>query len=461
MTAVDAISFVICNKIDSINIIMRFQKYSLLSLSLLVTLGAQAQFGSYNPSERFSYVDAETGYQIQVLTDTTYNDHYLYQTDPMWTSDSRYLLFRSSSRDKSAAFERPGNNGEMVRVNPAQIFFVELSTGRIFQATGGQNPGTPFLANQSNRMFLSRMEEGQWKMYVMNLDAFFTDVRAGKVKDKASYETLVGIFPGNMGKAGSYCVSCDDRYAYITVQREGTPEEIKAMQEKAFKPLDNQPVKVSPTLSGIRKMDLQTGEVTKVIDADFRIGHIQASRFRPEEIVFCNETGGDAHQRMWYCKADGSVMKPLYAETPLDWVTHETFATEDYVYFNILGFQDRLRKQASGIMRINLRTDDVECIGQVELDQDRRACPAQMTGRGFWHSNSTRDNRLAAGDTFAGNVWIIDVATGLRTKVVPDTKMKPDHAHPSFSPDGRYLLFQSGHFTNGTRLNLMMVDLNQ
>ncbi|SUV49408.1 Uncharacterised protein [Phocaeicola vulgatus] len=71
-------------------------------------------------------------------------------------------------------------------------------------------------------------------------------------------------------------------------------------------------------------MNLSTGEVTKVIDTEFKTGHIQASRFTPGEIVFCNETGGDAHQRMWFCTADGTVFKPLYKETPLDWVTHET-----------------------------------------------------------------------------------------------------------------------------------------
>ena len=186
---------------------------------------------------------------------------------------------------------------------------------------------------------------------------------------------------------------------------------------------------------------------------------IQASRFTPGEIVFCNETGGDAHQRMWYCTADGKVFKPLYKETALDWVTHETFATKDYVYFNILGFLPRLRKQANGIYRINLRTDDVEQIGQVEMEKDRCAIDGQLVGRGFWHCNASRDNRWAAGDTFGGNVWMMNVATGERHWLVSDTKMRPDHAHPSFSPDGTKVLFQSGHFTNGKRLNLMMVDI--
>lgn len=262
-----------------------------------------------------------------------------------------------------------------------------------------------------------------------------------------------------MGRPGGYAVDCMDDYAYITVEREGTEEEKERMMKNAFLPETNQPVKIKPTLCGIRKMNLQTGEVTKVIDTEFKVGHIQASRFTPGEIVFCNETGGDAHQRMWYCTADGKVFKPLYKETALDWVTHETFATKDYVYFNILGFLPRLRKQANGIYRINLRTDDVEQIGQVEMEKDRCAIDGQLVGMGFWHCNASRDNRWAAGDTFGGNVWMMNVATGERHWLVSDTKMRPDHAHPSFSPDGTKVLFQSGHFTNGKRLNLMMVDI--
>ena len=68
--------------------------------------------------------------------------------------------------------------------------------------------------------------------------------------------------------------------------------------------------------------------------------------------------------------------------------------------------------------------------------------------------------KIFAGDTFGGNVWLVNVQTGERHWLASDTKMKPDHAHPSFSPDGTKVLFQSGHFTNGKRLNLMMVDIS-
>lgn len=418
-----------------------------------------AQFGQCTPSERWTYTDAQTGNKITVLTDTLKNDRFLYQTDPMWTADGKYLLFRSSSRGDGTMVERTQPNGEKKKWKPTQIYFIEMATGKIIQATEGADLGNAFLANRSNKLFISRNENHQWKLYVMDLDRFFADVEHDKVGKPAKYERLIGIFPAEMGRPGGYAVDCMDDYAYITVEREGTEEEKERMMKNAFLPETNQPIKIKPTLCGIRKMNLQTGEVTKVIDTEFKVGHIQASRFTPGEIVFCNETGGDAHQRMWYCTADGKVFKPLYKETALDWVTHETFATKDYVYFNILGFLPRLRKQANGIYRINLRTDDVEQIGQVEMEKDRCAIDGQLVGRGFWHCNASRDNRWAAGDTFGGNVWMMNVATGERHWLVSDTKMRPDHAHPSFSPDGTKVLFQSGHFTNGKRLNLMMVDI--
>lgn len=437
-------------------------KKTLLSLALVCGFATSvfAQFGNCTPSEKWQYIDKVTGQTITVLTDTTKNDRFLYQTDPMWTADGKYLLFRSSSRGDDKLIETTAPDGKKRSYRPTQIYFIEMETGKIIQATEGPNLGNAFLANKTNKMFMSRREEGNWNMYVMDLDKFFADVKKGKVKKAKNYETFIGTFPTEMGKPGGYAIDCNDDYAYIGVEREGTEEEKERMMKNAFIPETNQPVKIKPVLSGLRKMNLQTGEVTKIIDTEFKIGHIQASRFTPGEIVFCNETGGDANQRMWFCTADGSVFKPLYKETPLDWVTHETFGTKDFVYFNILGFQPRLRKQANGILRINLRTDDVELLGQVELGMDQKAMEGQLTGRGFWHCNSSRDNKWAAGDTFAGNVWVINVETGQRHQLVSDTKMKPDHAHPSFSPDGTKVLFQSGHFTNGKRLNLMMVDIS-
>lgn len=420
---------------------------------------ANAQFGKFTASEWTKVKDEQTGVELNVLTDTQKNDKFIYQTDPMWTPDGKYLLFRSSSRSGEPEVERTMPDGRVVKFAPSFYYFVEVASGRIVQATDA-SVSTCFLANQSNRMFLNRRIDGKWTMYVMDLDKFFAAANKGKAKSIDDYSKYIGTFEesAEMGRPGGWCVNSDDTYAYITVSREGTAEERAAMEAKAFKVRDDQPKKVDQSLSGLRKMNLKTGEVSYIRNVDFRVGHIQASRFRPNEILFCCETGGDAAQRMWYCDANTNEYKPLYKETPLDWVTHETFGTEDYVYFNVLGWQDRLRKQVSGIFRINLRTDDVDCIGQVEMDKDR---VSSLTGRGFWHCNSTRDNRWAAGDTFAGSVWIINVETGHKYQIASDLKMAPDHAQPFFSPDGKMLCFQSGHFSDGKRLNLVMVDLTK
>ena len=53
-----------------------------------------AQFGNCTASEMQTYTDRETGNTITILTDTLKNDRFLYQTDPMWTHDGKYLLFQ-------------------------------------------------------------------------------------------------------------------------------------------------------------------------------------------------------------------------------------------------------------------------------------------------------------------------------------------------------------------------------
>ena len=100
----------------------------------------------------------------------------------------------------------------------------------------------------------------------------------------------------------------------------------------------------------------------------------------------------------------------------------------------------------------------MDCLGNVEMEKDRES---SLRGRGFWHCNSTRDNQWAVGDTFGGDIWMINVENGYRQMIASDVKMAPDHSHPFFSPDGKKLCFKSGHYSDGKRLNLVMVDLTK
>lgn len=117
-----------------------FSYYIILAFSK----AALAQFGNCTASEMRTYVDSATGNTITMLTDTMKNDRFLYQTDPMWTADGKYLLFRSSSRGNDKEVESTLPNGEKRKWTPTQIYFIEMATGKIIQATEGPNLGSAF-----------------------------------------------------------------------------------------------------------------------------------------------------------------------------------------------------------------------------------------------------------------------------------------------------------------------------
>jgi oligogalacturonide lyase len=188
-----------------------------------------------------------------------------------------------------------------------------------------------------------------------------------------------------------------------------------------------------------------------VIDVPFRMGHVQTNPWVPGEILYCHETTGDAPQRMWTIQADGTGNRPLYVESPDEWITHETYASPDEVMFLIIGHLPYLRKHPTGIAVINLRTDDMKIIGQLDEDMGQ----GQLGG--YWHCNGSPDGRWAVGDTFKGNIHVIDRQTSEQVLLTTDHKMKPDHCHPIFSPDSQRVLFQSGHLSDGKWLDLMTV----
>ena len=206
---------------------------------------------------------------------------------------------------------------------------------------------------------------------------------------------------------------------------------------------------------GIRSIDLKTGEIKTVIDVNFRMGHVQTNPWVPGEIVYCHETTGDAPQRMWFVRGDGTGNRPLYAEDPKgwEWITHETFATKDEVMFLIIGHLPYLRERPSGVAIINLRDNRMNIIGQIDEN-----IAADRPG-GFWHCNGSSDGRWAVADTFKGDIYLIDRLDGQTTLLTTDHKMTPDHAHPIISPDNKRVLIQSGRLTNGESLDLMEIAI--
>jgi oligogalacturonide lyase len=152
---------------------------------------------------------------------------------------------------------------------------------------------------------------------------------------------------------------------------------------------------------------------------------------------------------MWTVHADGSGNRPLYEECEQEWVTHEVITTPDFVYFNVMAHLPRLRKKPTGIFSINLRNDEVKVLGQVS------------EGRGFWHCNGSADGKWAAGDNFEGSIYLVNLETSEISLLTTGHLMRPDHTHPTFSPDGKQILFQSGMLSGGQSLDLMLVNVTE
>jgi oligogalacturonide lyase len=445
----------------------------LTALTFVVSAFASS-VGKVFPSEKTSYVDPATGRKVTVLTTDTSGSEKPYQTHPTWTADGQWVLMRSNR----------GGNGQ-------QAFLVHEQTGEIIQVTDGSASGTGSLNLSRKEMKLWLIRGGPVfgrtppadappppppaprQLVEINLAALIADARAGTPKDAATYERIVTTFPADLRDSGGFGVDVDESKAYCGVTwgpppprppqaapaTANTPGQRRSIDDANTNPAEAREAsrlrfaEAGKGPGGIRSVDLKTGEIKTVIDTDFRMGHVQTSHWTAGEIIYCHETTGDGPQRMWTVRGDGTGNRPLYVETPDEWITHETSAGPDEVMFNIMGHLPYLREHPTGVAVINLRTNAMKILGQLEEDMGR--------GRlgGFWHCNGSPDGQWAVADTFKGNVWLISRKTGEQILLTSDHKMRPDHTHPIFSPDSKRVLIQSGHRSDGKYLELMTVDV--
>lgn len=401
----------------------RGYRAAVLALTLVCSAhsipAAGSDVGRRFPLERQVFVDRATGALLTALTTATVDDNKLYQTHPQWTADGVYVIFYSYGRS---------SDGQ------PQIFAVNEITGEIIQLTDG--PGvyatdvSVNLAPKLNKLYYLRNIEGRTHLIEIDLEGLLSSDPSDAAK-KIGAERVVTVLPPDYRDAGGFSLDADEKVAYFGVHLRDPPPRERGKPEPQIP-------------GGIRAVDLVTGAYAKVIDTPFRIGHTQANPWVSGEILYCNETGGDAPQRMWIVRADGSGNRPLFEEEPSDLVTHEVFIDRDHVMFNLIGRKPAQRTRPSGITVVSLRDGGVELVGQVP-------------GPGFWHGGGTEDGLWAVGDTFDGELYLLDRRSGKRTLL---TAGHSGHAHESFSPDGTRVLFQSSLLSSGKTLDLFVVNLS-
>src|SRR6476646_8369855 len=163
---------------------------------LLVFGAADAQIGKRFPSEKKVVKDPITGTMLTFLTSTPAGDSKIYQTHNQWTSDGRWVIFRSNRV-----------RGEAMAVNE--------KSGEILQVTEGGYAGMLNVARKSMKLYFLRFPPGSREqrgtnrdqpvaMQVVEVDLgkLFADSAAGTLKAADAYQRVCGTTPLELGAGG-------------------------------------------------------------------------------------------------------------------------------------------------------------------------------------------------------------------------------------------------------------------
>lgn len=436
--------------------------YTAILLFFILPGPSQAQIGTRFPSERKVVKDPVTGIDLVFLTSEPAGDSKIYPTHNQWTSDGKWLIFRSRRAE-----------GEAMAVNE--------KTGDMVQVTEGGYSGMLNIARNSMKLYFMRRPQdentapGSVEVVEVDLKKLFTDSESGNLKPASAYKRICGVTPPEMRAGGDMALDGGEQWVWFRVGKEEAQRHLPEGTEIA-KPFGPRNMGAGP--SGIAGMNLETGEVKHVVSVPFQVGHIQSNPWVPGQIVFCWETGGKAPQRTWIVNADGSGLRPLYPESEYEWVTHEAVISEDEVAFAIMGHRpipgvaeesrpggtgvtganpgqetewgpSGTREKPTGLGIVNIDTREIHIAGQIPY------------GSGFWHVHGSPDKRFAVGDNFAREIYLINRETGEMILLSAGHKTTAaDHPHPTFSPDGTKIQIQSAMLSEDNRsMNICIIPV--
>jgi oligogalacturonide lyase len=367
------------------------EKYKQIWLSailfLVVTICANICLASQDtsnvgrrfPSERTSYRDLVTGYEISMLTTSPAKDNKIYQTHPNWIADGRHIVFVS---------DRTGTN---------QYFALSTDTGEITQLTNDVNPGNAFVHRTKNCM-----------LYISQRTIWELDINAicnlKENKHNSRFRRKVADLPDNLTVSGTLSVDSNGKDIYLGAQYD----------EDSW---------------GLVALNSETGKFRKIIDLGLRVGHCQAHPSIPGLIMYCWETGGDSQQRMWIVRADGSENKPFYKETYDEWVTHEVWWGSDKALFTIWPRNEQMLMKPHGIAYISIDNRALNILSQ------KKYWHVGGSPDGKWAAGDNFDGEIYLISADTGKAKLLTQGHRPRGATV--------HPHPSFSPDGSSILFCS------------------
>lgn len=385
--------------------------------------------GQTFPSERRDYYDSLTGRKVTQLTNSAAEDYHLYFYNPTVTPDGKYLVFVSE------------------RTGLSNLFRLELATGEIVQLTDARPTRAeywPFTEPvQGVGACLSVIgNEGHEVFYWEGNDLFGVEIESLKRRQLLSLPP--DRRPSMLQAGGEGCTlvfaSWDEALFLERSQRAYAGEQFP---DEAF---------FQETTSTIMRVDAVSGQAEELLRKEkFWINHVLVHPRDRDLIEFCHEYS-PSPDRMWLLDATTGEYGPIPGQGADEWYEHEFWnADGTRVYFHG-----------------GLQGDKTQGFcGWCSPDGARYEKFYHTTpGRSYGHYNLHLDGEtmVTDGEARPGCISKVTLKNGQQVFDVlcrHDSYQRGDeqrcHPHPSFTPDGRQVIFTSN--VSGSS-NIYMTDWN-
>lgn len=365
--------------------------------------------------EWHEYRDPLTGRQVRQLTGSTAEDYHLYFYNPSITPDGNYLIFISERTGLSNLFRLDLQSGEIVQLTDARAIRAEYwpftealqGIGACLPAIGSQ--GQEVFYFEGTDLFVVEIESLQHRQ-LLSLPA---NRRPSMLQANANGDTLV-------------FATWDEVLFLERSQRAYAGE--KFPDEKFFQ----------ETTSTIMRVEATTGQAQEILRKEkFWINHVHLNPHNPDLILFCHEYS-ELPDRMWLLDVANQQCEIIPGQGPNEWYEHEFWSADGKrVCFhggitgdNLLGFCGWCSADGTNCTKAYHNT----------------------SGRAYAHYNLHPDGETMVTDGEArpgciSKVHLRDGCQEFETLCRHDSYTFGDdqrcHPHPSFTPDGKQVIFTS------------------
>ena len=371
---------------------------------------------TYAPEWR-DYLDPLTGRRVRQLTDAPAEDYHLYFYNSSITPDGKYLIFISERTGMSNLFRLDLQSGMILQLTDARP--VRAEYWPFTEAIQGVGACLPTLGNGGQEVFyfegtdLFAVEiEGLKRRQLLSLPS---DRRPSMLQANASGDTLV-------------FATWDETLFMERSQRAYAGE--KFPDERFFQ----------ETTSTIMRVNALTGQAEEVFCKErFWINHVHVNPHNRDLILFCHEYSG-LPDRMWLLDVANGHCEPIPGQGADEWYEHEFWSGDGQ---RVCFHGGLLGDSTQGFC------------GWCSPDGSNYTRAYHSTsGRAYAHYNLHPDpdgqTMVTDGEARPGCMSKVHLRDGIQVFEIlcrHDSYTFGDdqrcHPHPSFTPDGRQVIFTS------------------